>query len=57
MGLRTYFFNFDGLPVKLEQSLSPHLNEHEVNFHMHIEKVEKFHQKMVKIHLKMVAEN
>ena len=56
MGLRTYFFNFDGLPVELEQSLRPHFNQHEVNFYMHIEKVVKLYQKVVKIHVKLGAE-
>ena len=33
--------------------LSPHFNEHEVNFHMHVEKVKKNYQKVVKIYLKV----
>ena len=37
--------------------LSPHFNEHEVNFHMQVEKVEKIHQKVVKIYLKGGAKN
>ena len=42
MGLRTYFSNFEKVLVELQQSLSPYFNEHEVNFYMHIEKIEKF---------------
>ena len=53
MGPRTYFSNFEGVLVELEWSLSPHFNEHEVNFHMHVEKVKKNYQKVVKIYLKV----
>ena len=54
-GPRTYFSNFKRLLVEPEQSLNPHLNKHELNFHMHIEKSTKVYQKMVKIHVKMAA--
>ena len=56
MGLRTYFSNFEGVLVELQQSLSTHFNEHEVNFHMHIEKVEKVYQKVEKNHAKVGAD-